>query len=334
MEALLILAGVTLLVLGWMWLVTAAIRLSVGRMLLALLAAPLTLLTGSRGYPVWPRLLLLLGLVGILIGATQLHLRQPERLEQLISGRWSSDAPAARDLQGTIMGQPFAPERILWRGEDLVFEEGPANRARRSLTIRFGPAQPLLREPAIERLPSDDGVWPELILQWYTGALTAPGLRKVKDGYSLSLDLAEPVGGRVEGRIHLHLPTIYSTWLTGRIELPSIPEWLQERAATEQLEHQHIALEPTAAAAAMTDRKREASTHWQELSVLALMDEPQLFAGSRVRLTAWSGRAHLGTFKQLSEDARLILAQAHGPHQIELHFHMLDIRRIEARNDP
>lgn len=334
MEALLILAGAVLLVLGWVWLVISAIRLSVGRMLFALLAAPLTLLVRGRGYPVWPRLLLLLGILGILLGATQLYQHQPERLDQLLSGRWAVSASAASDLQGTIMGQPFAPERIVWRGEDLVFEEGPADRVRRALTIRFGAAQDLLREPTIERLPSDDGAWPELILQWHTGALSAPGLRKVTEGYSLSLDLAEPVDGRVEGRIHLHLPTIYSTWLTGRIELSSAPAWLQERVKTEQLEQLELhKVAEQAAADATKEKNPQPPLQWQELSLLALMDEPQLFSGSRVRLTTWSGRTHLGIFKELSEEERLILAQARGPHQIELHFHMLDIRKVEARND-
>lgn len=334
MEALLILAGAVLLVLGWVWLVIAAIRLSVGRMLFALLAAPLTLLVRGRGYPLWPRLLLLLGIFGVLVGAAQLYLHQPERLDQLLSGRWAMGAPEASDLQGTIMGQPFAPERIFWRGEDLVFEEGAADRVRRALTIRFGTAQDLLREPTIERLPSDDGAWPELILQWYTGALSAPGLRRVTEDYSLSLDLAEPADGPVEGRIHLHLPTIYSTWLTGRIELSAAPEWLHERAKSEQVERLELhEIAEQAAADAAKENTRPAPLQWQELSLLALMDEPQLFTGSRVRLTTWSGRTHLGAFKELSEEERLILAQARGPHQIELHFHILDIRKIEARND-
>ncbi|SDS01299.1 hypothetical protein SAMN05216198_0985 [Halopseudomonas litoralis] len=332
MEALLILAGAVLLALGWVWLVIAAIRLSVGRMLFALLAAPLTLLVRGRGYPVSPRLLLLLGLLGILIGTAQLYRHQPERLDLLLSGRWMADASTVNDLQGTIMGQPFSPERIFWRGEDLVFEEGPEDRVRSALTIRFGVAQDLLRAPTIERLPSDDGAWPELILQWYSGALSAPGLRKVKDEYSLSLDLAEPVDGQVAGRIHLHLPTIYNTWLTGRIELPPTPDWLQERIHGEQLEQQRAA-EQTANAA--TEKGGgELPPQWQELSLLAMMDEPELFAGAPVRLTTWSGRTHLGAFKQLSEENRLILAQTRGPHQIELHFHPLDIRMIEARNRP
>ena len=333
MEALMILAGGLLLAVGWLWLVIAAIRLSVGRMLLALFLAPLTLVLRGRGYPTWPRVLLLLGIVSLVIGALELQRQQPERLTLLLSGGWSADAPAANDLQGTIMGQPFVPERIIWRGEDLVFEEGPPERLRRSLTIRFADAGSLLQDPVIQRLPGDEGAWPELVLQWYSGALAAPGLRKVLDDYSLSLDFAEPAQGQVEGRIHLHLPTIYSTWLTGRVELASVPQWLIERDQAEQLAQQAAAHE---AAAVVREDSRQPGKHkeWQELSLLALIDEPALFSGSAVRLTTWSGRVHLGTFRQLSEERRLILAQARGANQVELHFHPLDIRMIESRATP
>lgn len=333
MEALMILAGGLLLVVGWLWLVIAAIRLSVGRMLLALFLAPLTLVLRGRGYPTWPRVLLLLGIVSLVIGVLELQRQQPERLALLLSGGWSVDAPTASDLQGTIMGQPFVPERILWRGEDLVFEEGPPERLRRSLTIRFADAGSLLQEPVIQRLPGDEGAWPELVLQWYSGALAAPGLRKVLDDYSLSLDFAEPVQGQVEGRIHLHLPTIYSTWLTGRVELASAPPWLLERVQAEQLAQQQAAAH-TAATDVREERQQPQEQEWQELSLLALIDEPALFSGSAVRLTTWSGRVHLGTFRELSAEQRLILAQARGANQVELHFHPLDIRMIESRVTP
>lgn len=334
MEALMILAGGLLLVLGWFWLVIAAIRLSVGRMLVALFLAPLTLFLRGRGYPTWPRLLLLLGIVSLVVGTLELQRQQPERLDLLLSGHWSAAAPATSDLQGTIMGQPFVPERIVWRGADLVFEEGPPERLRRVLTIRFAGARSLLQEPVVQRLPGDEGEWPELVLQWYSGALAAPGLRKVVDDYSLSLDFGEPVQGRVEGRIHLHLPTIYSTWLTGRIELASVPPWLLEREQAEQLAQEQAAAHAAAAVAREEGRQPGEEKEWQELSLLALIDEPALFSGSAVRLTTWSGRVHLGTFRELSAEQRLILAQARGADQVELHFHPLDIRMIESRATP
>lgn len=331
MEALLILVGAVLLALGWLWLVIAAVRLSVGRMLLALVCAPLTLVLRGLGYPLWPRLLLLCGLLGLATGAVLLHINHPERLQMLLSGRWTAEPETGSDLRGTIMGQPFAPNRIVWRGEDLVFEEGPPDRVRRSLTIRFGNARELLRTPLIERLPGDQGPWPELILRWHTGALSEPGLRRVARDYSLSLDFARPVAGRVEGRIHLHLPTIHSTWLTGQLLLSSTPDWLLERERAERSVRCSRRDEPAAAAPAPAS---PAAAQWHELSLLALLDEPQLFSGTLVRLTTWSGRVHQGRFRRLSDERRLILSQERGSDQVELHFHPLDIRQIEQRGLP
>ena len=326
MEALLIIGGIALLIVGWLWLVASTMRRSVSRMLLALLLGPLTLLLRGLGYALWPRLLMLLGLTGIISGAVWLHYQHPDRLQQLLAGRWLMEATAADDLRGTIMGQPFNPNRILWRGDDLIFEEGVEDRVRRSLTIRFGNARELLAS-SVERLPDDEGAWPELILQWHTGALSEPGLRRVTGDYSLSLDFARTPGNRVEGRIHLHLPSIHSTWLTGGIHLATAPEWMREREQSERLVLQARqaatrvdSTQPTAPAAISS---------WQELSLLAIMDEPELFTNASIRLTTWSGRMHQGTFKRLSPEKRLVLSLPQGANQVELHFHPLDVRMIE-----
>ena len=327
MEALLILGGAALLVLGWLWLVVSSMRRSVGKMFLALLLGPLTLLLRGLGYPLRPRLLMLLGLVGIASGGVWLHLQHPDRVEQLLAGSWLPEPAVQGDLRGTIMGQPFNPNRIFWHGDDLIFEEGVENRVRRSLTIRFGNARELLLAPSVERLPDDQGVWPELILRWYTGALSDPGLRRVSGEYSMSLDFSRAGGNRVEGRIHLHLPSIHSTWLTGQMQLASAPEWMQEREQTQRLVLQ--ASQQQAEAGQSNKGTPPAPPAWRELSLLAIMDEPDLFAGASVRLTTWTGRVHKGTFKHLSPEKRLILSQPQGPNQVELHFHPLDVRLIE-----
>lgn len=323
MEALLILSGVLLLLAGWIGLVVSSMRRSVGRMLLALLFGPFTLILRGLGYPLWPRLLMLFGLIGIVTGGGWLHYQHPERLQQLVSGTLAAQSSSTDDLRGTIMGQPFTPNNIVWRGDDLVFEEAIDERVRRSLTLRFGDARELLLAPSIERLPQDEGVWPELILRWHTGALSEPGLRQVSADYSLSMDFVRVAGEQVQGRIHLHLPSIHSTWLTGHMSLASMPEWMREREQTERLvlpaKHTRIDVE----------RIREDIPAWRELSLLALMDEPELFTGTLVRLTTWSGRTHTGTLMPVSPEKRLVLSIPQGPNQVELHFHPLDVRLIE-----
>ena len=324
MEALLILSGVILLLAGWIWLVVGSMRRSVGRMLLALLFGPFTLILRGLGYPLWPRLLMFLGLLGILGGSAWLHFQHPERIPQLVTGTLSAQPASGDDLRGTIMGQPFNPNNILWRGDDLVLEETIDERVRRSLTLRFGNARELLLAPSVERLPNDQGAWPELILRWHTGALSEPGLRRVTGDYSMSLDFVRVAGDQAQGRIHLHLPSIHSTWLTGQMRLDSMPEWMHEREQTERLE-----LQASQNHASTDEETRAEVPPWRELSLLALMDEPDLFTGTPVRLTTWSGRIHTGTLMPLSPEKRLVLSIPRGPNQVELHFHPLDVRVIE-----
>ena len=324
MEALLILSGLVLLIAGWAWLVVGSMRRSVGRMLLALLFGPFTLILRGLGYPLGPRLLMFIGLIGIIGGSAWLHYQHPERMQQLVTGTLSAPQANEDGLRGTIMGQPFNPNNIVWRGDDLVLEETIDERVRRSLTIRFGNARELLLAPSVERLPNDQGAWPELILRWHTGAMSEPGLRRVTGDYSMNLDFVRVAGEQAEGRIHLHLPSIHSTWLTGQMRLAAMPEWMREREQTERL-----VLQASQNQASTDDEARAAIPPWRELSLLALMDEPELFTGTPVRLTTWSGRTHTGTLMPQSPEKRLVLSIPQGPNQVELHFHPLDVRVIE-----
>lgn len=332
MEALLILGGAAALIAGWLWLVVSSMRRSVGRMLLALLFGPFTLILRGLGYPLLPRLLMFFGLLAIIAGSAWLHHRHPERIQQIVSGGYSADPVSRGELRGTIMGQPFNPNNIVWRGDDLIFEESLEGQIRRSLTIRFGSARELLLAPSVERLPDDQGAWPELILRWHTGAMSEPGLRRVAGEYSMSLDFVRVAGEQVEGRIHLHLPGIHSTWLTGQLHLTSVPEWMREREQSERLVLQ---AGPKETVAQSEDRDADLEPNpWRELSLLAVMDEPELFTGSAVRITTWSGRLHTGTLQQLSPEKRLVLSLPQGPNQVELHFHPLDVRLIEEAGQP
>lgn len=324
MEALLIPAGAILLAMGWIWLVAVTMRRSVARMVLALCFGPLTVLMRGMGYPLLPRLLMLAGVAGLVGGTFWLQQQHPDRAEQLIAGDWLMEPAARGALRGTIMGQPFNPNNIAWRGDDLILEENLDGRTRRALTIRFGNASELLLQPSVERLPDDDGAWPELILRWHTGALAEPGLRRVTGDYSLSLDFTRVGEAQVEGRIHLHLPSTHSTWLTGAFKLAPAPDWMHQREHTERL-----VLQASPASVPESPTPAPAAPTWRELSLLAVLDEPELFAGAPVRLTTWAGRVHQGVFKQLSPEQRIVLSLPQGPNQVELHFHPLDIRLLE-----
>lgn len=324
MEALLILAGGLLLAVGWVWLVVATMRQSVSRMALALFFGPLTLLLRGMGYPLLPRLLMLIGLLAVVSGGAWLRYQHPERVDQLLAGRWLAEPAAPGMLRGAIMGQPFNPNRATWRGDDLVLEEGDDNRQHRALTIRFGSARELL-QPSMAWLPDDQGAWPELVLRWHTGALAEPGLRRLSRGYSLSLDFTHTERGQVEGRLHLHLPSGYGTWLSGQFQLEAAPQWMIEAERGGRLRPQ-----PSPPVSRL-ERPGPAAPAWRELSLLAVLDEPERFTGATVRLTTWAGRTHEGVVKEVSAEQRLVLSIPRGANQVELHFHPLDLRLIEER---
>ncbi len=328
MPALLILSGLFLIVLGWLWVAGAARRLPVARFVLALLAAPITLFLRGRGYARLPRVLIVAGSILTLGGGALLQQEQPERFRQLLAGDWLAPAAADIEIEGMLMGQPFKPDRVLWRGNDLVFEEGPPQRLRRSLVIRFGQAPALLELPTIERLPGDPGPWPELLLQWHIGALSQPGLLRVTDDYTLSLDFVPRADQSAQVRLHLHLPTRPATLLSGEAVLANIPEWL---AGLKKSEPVPATSAPPALRVEGAEVAREVVSPWQDVSVLAVLGEPQLFSGQQVRLTTQAGRLYEGLLTGISEDRRIVLAQRSGANQMDFHFQPIDVAGLQVR---
>ncbi|WP_373184680.1 hypothetical protein [Halopseudomonas sp.] len=326
MPALLIVCGFFLLVLGWLWVALAARKLPIARFLLALLAAPVTLIVRRRGYARLPRLLILVGLILILAGVALLQREQPDRFHQLLAGEWATPANSGIGIDGVLMGQPFRPDRVLWRSNELVFEEGPPERIRRALAIRFAAANELLVSRTIERLPGDTGPWPELLLQWHTGALSEPGLLRVTDDYTLSLDFVPLPGQSTRVQLRLHLPTTPATLLSGEATLASSPAWLvglQESVAT-----------PAAPVIKPPANKQSsevpARSQWQDVSILAVLDESQFFTGQQVRLTTHAGRTYEGRLKTISADRRIVLAQSSGANQVDYHFRPADVLKLQV----
>ncbi len=327
MDALLILTGMVLTLVAWVWLASLAWRQSVGVFVLALLLPWLTLFL--RGFKLLPRLLLVIGLVAAGSGLYLLQRDQPERFAALISGQWMATPEAS--VQGQMLGQAFNPERVYWQGQTLIFEERSGERLRRALSLEFSQVPMLLEDSLIERLPGDQGGWPELVLQWHAGALEAPGLRRIADEYSLSLQfIPDPGQQSAQVRIHLHLPVSHATWLTGEATLVPVPDWLRQLGQ----QARQPAPEPAAAEFAQSARPAPTGRTWQPFSVLGLVDEPDPFLGQPLRLTTWSGRVYEGRLREVSESRRLVLALPQGPNQVDLHFHPLDVRSLEVLSNP
>ncbi len=328
MDALLILSGIVLLVIGWVWLVIGSLRLPTGRLVIATLLPLFTLLRRDQGYPRAPRLALAAGCLAMLAGLATLFHLHPHRFERLVSGQWHAEQPRAQGITGEIMGQRFRPDRVFWRGDDLVLEEGPAERVRRSLTIRFDGTRQLIDGDSIRLLPTDTGHWPELLLQWRTGALESPGLRRIASQYSLDLDL--PPSGRSESRLRLHLalPSQHQTWVTGEADVDQLPAWLRQ-AQRSEAQPEPV---PEPATISSVEAAKPASPRWEPVSVLAIVDEPRMLANTAIRVTTVSGRSHEGRFKGVTDDGRIVLGKSHGPNQVDFQFHPVDIRLLEAQH--
>lgn len=330
MDALLILSGIVLAIIGWFWLVVASLRLPAGKLLLAALLPVLALFRRDQGYARAPRLVLMAGCLTLLVGLAMLFHLHPHRFERLITGQWQPEQSASQTIAGEIMGQRFRPERVFWRGDDLILEEGPPERVRRSLTIRFAGARALLDDASIALLPNDPGAWPEVIMQWHVGALESPGLRRVTGQYSLNLDFSPAANNGAALRLHLTLPSQNQTWITGEARLDRVPAWLEQ---VRQQERHSAAVGERKATASRQSAERPAA-RWQAVSVLAVLDEPGVIGDAAIRVTTVSGRAHEGRFKGVTDEGRIVLAQAHGPNQVDLQFHPVDIRLLETFQAP
>ena len=320
MEALLILGGVIGFVVAWVWLVFGSLRLGSRAVLLAALLPLVTPFLRDSAFARLPRILVLVSLLCAGAGFWLLQQHQPEHFARLLSGQWQKEVPAV-ELQGTQMGQPFAPDQVYWRGDQLIFAETAGERVRRSLVVRFDGATSLLQGTAIDLLPGDEGPWPQMVLQWYTGALASPGLRRVASGYSLSLSLAPQGREGAEMVVHLRLPAEHQTRLTGRVTLAERPSWLGRSLNSAQ----PLAPQPEPAAPAPSP------ADWQEVSLLAVLDEPEHFVGQRLRLVTVAGREHEGVLKAVTSERRLVLALPQGANQVDFQFHPVDIALIEVR---
>lgn len=318
MEALLILGGMVALAVSWAWLVFGSLGLGPGPLMVATLLPVVTPFLRGRGYPVFPRVLLVLALASVVVGVALLYRDQPERFERLLSGDWSA-ASSEAGLAGSLMGQPFAPSDVYWRGDQLVFAETAGNRTRRSLVVRFDKAPSLLQGTAIDLLPGDDGPWPEVVIQWYTGALSAPGLRRISSAYTLSIALAAVGADKTEMTVHLHLPSEHVTRLAGRVVLEGQPEWLGK------------SLNAPAPIAVETPSAPVPPVGWAEVSLQTLLERPERFLGRPTRVLTASGRSFEGTLKDVTNDRRIVLSLPQGANQADFQFHPEDIALIESR---
>ncbi len=223
MDALLILGGLLLIVVGLVWLVTLAFGNSLfwG---LGSLFPPVTLLYVVRHWRRARKAIVLsgLGFIPLVVGLVLLANHDPARLQAILSLSWlepAAQAPKelAIDLRGQLHGESFAPQQAELIDGVLSLREGEDFFARREVNIRLPsiPAGPL----RLDILPGDRAPLPEIEISWLQPEQDLPEARKLSQGYTLHLNLQPLAPNKMVGEFHLILPPQYHTALSGKIEL-------------------------------------------------------------------------------------------------------------------
>lgn len=223
MDALLILGGLLLIIVGLVLLVMRGFATS----LLwgwACLLPPLTLLFIVRH---WRRArhalaCCALGLIPLVVGLAVMAGQDPQRLEAILGLQWlqpEKQAPGDLHIQlhGQLNGEPFVPREGELVDGALSLREGQDFFARRELIIR---GLPLTADGLrMDVLPDDQGALPEIELSWLLPDQELPEARQLKGGYTLHLDLRAEAPNRLVGDFHLVLPAQFETSLSGSIEV-------------------------------------------------------------------------------------------------------------------
>lgn len=223
MDALLIVGGLLLILAGLVWLVSRAFGVS----LLwgwACLLPPLTLLFILRKWRAarQPIVLAALGFIPLVVGLALLGHHDPQRISDILSLKWLhaeqvEPAELAIKLNGKLNGQPFTPLQGELIDGVLTLREGHDFYARRELIIRL-PAS-LHATEQIDVLPSDNGVLPEIELNWLLPEQDLPEARIIHNGYTLHLNLQPVAPNKLAGVLHLVLPPAFNTRLDGVVEV-------------------------------------------------------------------------------------------------------------------
>lgn len=323
MEALLILAGMLLLLLGWVTLAGRSWTLGVSRWLLALLLPWLTLLVRRQGYPLWPRILLLLGTLSLASGLLALQQQQPARFAALTS----LASPTAQQQQlpaGTLLGVDFQPHEARLEGRQLRLIERRGSREHKSLRILLDTVPLSSRQLHLQLLPGDSGPWPELLLQRHPGGFAEPQLMRIERDYSIDLHFQPQPDGQLRIQLHLQLPVVWSTRISGDIRLEQTPDWLQAVSlpALQTTTREAEALpEPVLAASAV---------RWEPIGVEQLLASPGRWEGRQARLVSESGRVHQGLLRGMTPERRILLELPQGGNQVMLQFFPMSLTRIEV----
>lgn len=224
MDALLILGGLLLIVLGIVWLVVLAFGTSLFWGVGVLVLPPVSLLYVFRHWATARKALLLssLGFIPLVVGFSLLASQNPERLAAIISLEWLHEQAddqerLAMDVRGRLDGRPFSPHQGEFIDGVLTLREGSDFFANQAVSIRL--PRPVAGPLRLDVLPQDVGSLPDVEISWMRPEQELPEARRLSHGYTLHLDLQPVPPNKLAGDFHLVLPPRYNTNLSGRVEL-------------------------------------------------------------------------------------------------------------------
>ncbi|MEN0107831.1 MAG: MFS transporter [Pseudomonas sp.] len=226
MDALLILGGLLLILVGLVWLVMLAFDTSLLWGLGSLLP-PMTLAFVLRHWRVARKAVVLggLGFIPLVVGLTLLANQDYQRLQAILSFDWARPAVQAPtelaiNLRGKLNGQPFAPQQGELIDGVLTLREGEDVFARREVTIRMPNLATSGNAPVrVDVLPQDAGNQPEVQLSWLLPEQELPEARRLNHAYTLHLKLDPQGPNKLAGDFHLVLPPQFKTTLSGTVEV-------------------------------------------------------------------------------------------------------------------
>lgn len=223
MHALLILAGLGLILAGCGWLCVSAF----GTNLLWGIASLIPGLNLVYALRYWQRarkamVLCALGVIPLVVGLTVMASKDMERLQALVSLNWQAPPVPAADglklnLHGEFEGHSFAPIHGSLIDGVLSLRESDNFFARREVRIELG--QQPEGELHLTVLPTDTGKLPVVEINWRLADQPLPEARRLSHGYTLNLDLVPEAPNKLIGSIHLDMPVQMQTLISGDIEL-------------------------------------------------------------------------------------------------------------------
>lgn len=305
MDALLIVGGLLLIIASVIWLVVSAFSTSllwgVGTLI-----PPINLVFLFRH---WKRargaaVLFGLGLIPLVVGFSLLASQQPERLAAILSLEWlEPEEPAADrlaiDLRGELDGRPFNPSVASLEDGILKLREGSDPFLYQEVSIRLD--APPAEGVRVDVLPDDAGA-PEVEISWMTPEQELPEARRLRDGYTLHLNLKQVAPARLAGAFHLVLPSDLRTSLSGTIEVlaDELPVQMPEAAPPAP----RVSRAQPEVARAQTENTVDRR---QGFSLQRLQENPDRYKHLRVRAFTERGGLAEGRFVGLDDEGNVTI---------------------------